>query len=229
LNAYLEEMAEIIHAHGGIVDKYVGDGVVAMFGAPIEEPDHALQAVKAALACQRRLRRSRSLAEILGDRALHTRIGINTGEMLVGNIGSERKMNYTVMGDAVNLASRLESVNKLYGTAILVSEATMAACGEAVAFREIDHVRVIGRQAPVRIFEPLAMQEDVTAEHQDLEGRFAQALREFRGRRFDSAAAAFQNLASAVPAAAAFARRAAQFAASPPPADWDAVYDLEQK
>jgi len=229
LNAYLEEMTEIVEDHGGIVDKYVGDGIVAMFGAPIEDPDHAFQAVKAALACQRRLFRSRSIVEIIGDQKLHTRIGINTGEMLVGNIGSRRKMNYTVMGDAVNLAARLESVNKLYGTSILVSAATMAACGPSVAFREIDHVRVFGRHAPVRIFEPLAMREDLTAEHESLEGRFTAALREFRSRDFHTAAAAFQGLSSMIPAAAAFARRSAELAASPPPADWNGIHDLEQK
>jgi adenylate cyclase len=229
LNAYLEEMTSIVDAHGGYVDKYVGDGIVAMFGAPIEESDHALQAVKAALECQRRLFRSRYILEILGDRELQTRIGINTGEMIVGNIGSQRRLNYTVMGDAVNLAARLEGANKLYGTSILVSEATMKACGPSVAFREIDHVRVIGRQAPVRIFEPLARREELTAEHQEIESRYALALREFRNREFGTAAAAFQALASAVPAASAFARRAMDLAVSPPPADWEGIHDLERK
>ena len=161
-------MTEIVEAHGGIVDKYVGDGIVAMFGAPAEDPEQALHAVQAALACRRREFRSQFFREIIGERELQTRIGINTGEIIVGNIGSRQRLNYTVMGDAVNLAARLESANKLYGTSILVSEATMAACGQAVAFREIDHVRVIGRQAPVRIFEPLALQVEITAEHQDL-------------------------------------------------------------
>jgi adenylate cyclase len=229
LNAYLEAMTEIVETHGGIVDKYVGDGIVAMFGAPAEDPEQALHAVQAALACRRREFRSQFIREIIGERELHTRIGINTGEVIVGNIGSRQRLNYTVMGDAVNLAARLESANKLYGTSILVSEATMAACGPAVAFREIDHVRVIGRQAPVRIFEPLALQVEITAEHQDLESRFAFALCEFRRRDFEGAAAAFLELASAIPAAGAFARRSAAFAAAPPPADWTGIYDLEQK
>jgi len=229
LNAYLEEVTEIVEAHGGYVDKYMGDGIVAMFGAPIEDPDHALQAVKTALACQRRLFRSRSIVEIVGERNLRTRIGINTGEMLVGHIGSKQRMNYTVMGDAVNLAARLESVNKLYGTSILVSEATMAACGPSVVFRETDHVRVFGRHAPVRIFEPLEMREELTAEHETLENKFAAALREFRNRNFAAATAAFQGLSALVPAAATFARRSAELAAYPPPADWNGIHDLEQK
>jgi class 3 adenylate cyclase len=229
LNAYLEAMTKIVETHGGIVDKYVGDGIVAMFGAPAEDPEQALHAVRAALACRRREFRSQFFREIIGERELHTRIGINTGEIIVGNIGSRQRLNYTVMGDAVNLAARLESANKLYGTSILVSEATMAACGQAVAFREIDHVRVIGRQAPVRIFEPLALQAEITAEHQDLESRFAFALCEFRRRDFEGAAAAFRELASAIPAAGTFARRSTAFAAAPPPTDWSGIYDLEQK
>ncbi len=229
LNAYLEAMTEIVETHGGIVDKYVGDGIVAMFGAPAEDPEQALHAVQAALACRRREFRSQFIREIIGERELYTRIGINTGEVIVGNIGSRQRLNYTVMGDAVNLAARLESANKLYGTSVLVSEATMAACGPAVAFREIDHVRVIGRQAPVRIFEPLAMQAEINAEHQDLESRFAFALCEFRRRDFEGAAATFRELASAIPAAGTFARRSAGFVAVPPPADWTGIHDLEQK
>jgi class 3 adenylate cyclase len=229
LNAYLAQLTDIIEEYGGFVDKYMGDGVVAVFGAPIEDPDHAHHAVQAARACQDRLVARETVSNILGGRHLKTRIGINTGQMLVGNIGSRRRMNYTVMGDAVNLAARLENANKLYGTSVLVSEATKRACGAAFVFREVDCVRVIGRHSPVRIFEPLTSAQALDAEHQSLTQRFAVALSDYRARRFEDAAAAFAALASTDYVSASFALRAAEFAASPPPADWDAITDLEQK
>jgi class 3 adenylate cyclase len=229
LNSYLATMADVILAHQGTIDEFVGDAILAIFGAPLARPDDARRAVACAVRMQAAIQELNRRNQEEGLPVLEMGIAIHTGEVIVGNIGSQQRLNYTVMGDAVNLAARLESANKLYGTSILVSEATMAACGPAVAFREIDHVRVIGRQAPVRIFEPLALQTELSAEHQDLESRFAFALCEFRRRDFEGAAAAFRELASAVPAAGAFARRSAAFAAAPPPADWTGIYDLEQK
>ena len=150
MNRYLTAMTEVIEDHGGFVDKYVGDAVIAVFGAPLDDDRHACQAVGAALACQERLAALRP--EIGID--LRMRIGINSGPMLIGNIGSERRFNYTVMGDAVNLAARLETANKEHGTEILVSAATRAACGEAFAFREVGRISVKGREEQVTVFTP---------------------------------------------------------------------------
>lgn len=233
LNAYLSEVTTIIENHSGFVDKYIGDAVVAVFGAPLDDPDHALHSIEAALACQRRLELLNEETDLSMAGPLVTRIGINTGEVLVGNIGSHRRFNYTVMGDVVNLASRLEGANKTYGTQILASDTTAERCGDRLLCREIDLVRVAGRATPVRIFEPLAI---AGTDHPAPDGAhwqrdpalasFAAALGDFRARRFAAAAEVFAMLAESDPVAARFAERATACAASPPPEDWDGVADL---
>jgi class 3 adenylate cyclase/CHASE2 domain-containing sensor protein len=154
INAYFDAMTEIVQSHGGYVDKYIGDAIVAVFGAPLDDPHHALHAVKTALACCKRLDEMNEDSESFHGRRLAMRIGINTGESLVGNIGSHRRFNYTVMGDSVNVASRLQDLNKRYGTTILVSEATVSAIGPAIAFRRVDRANVKGRGQSVEIFTP---------------------------------------------------------------------------
>ena len=126
MNEYLSAMTDIIEAHGGFVDKYIGDAIVAVFGAPLDDPDHAANAVRAALRCAATAARARSRRGRIPGPRLRQRIGLNTGEALVGNIGSRRRFNYTVMGDMVNLASRLEGANKFFGTTIMASETTVA-------------------------------------------------------------------------------------------------------
>lgn len=229
LNQYLNEMTDIIEAHGGFVEKFIGDAIVAVFGAPLPDPDHALSAVKTALACQQRLREIQPDLRLPERFSLVARIGINTGEMLIGNIGSRRQFNYTVMGDAVNQASRLEGANKVYGTPILASEETVKRCPADFVFREVDLVRVLGRQQPVRIYEPLGFRREIT-ESQFLRLReFDDALSEFRAFRFDKAAEAFGTLAIEDPVAQVFAERAWNYADSHPPSDWDGVQNLDQK
>ena len=230
LNAYFSEMTTVLEDHGGFVDKYIGDAILAVFGAPLDDPDHAAHAVEAALACERQL-------EELGKRPIWSadappvaRVGINSGEVLVGNIGSRRRFNYTVMGDAVNLASRLEGVNKVYGTRILASERTVGLCNARVVFREVDRVRVVGRANPVRIYEPLgAAGAGRPAPDDPRLARFAAALEAFRARRFAAAAETFAALAGDDPVARGFAERARAYAESPPPPDWDGITNLERK
>jgi adenylate cyclase/guanylate cyclase len=156
MNAYLSAMTDIIESEGGFVDKYIGDAIVAVFGAPADDPAHAAAATRAALRCQRRLAEMNAEGGPFADRPLAQRIGLNTGEVLVGNIGSHRRFNYTVMGDAVNLASRLENANKQYGTAILAAEATVTAAGPGFAWRKLDTIQVRGREQAVQIYEALA-------------------------------------------------------------------------
>ncbi len=229
LNAYLAEVTEVVESHGGIIDKYTGDGVLAVFGAPVDDADHARNAVAAALACRKRLAGSDSFIQPVDGRPIATRFGICTGEMVVGNIGSRRRFNYTVMGDAVNLASRLETANKIYGGAILASESTVAACGDSFAFREVDRARLPGRHSVERIFEPMGASSALTEREIDLIRRFGAALAEYRERRFAEAAAGFGSLADGDPTAGYFVRVCAEFAQHPPPDDWNAVTRIKHK
>lgn len=196
LNQYLSVMSDTIEAHGGFVDKYIGDAVVAVFGAPVDDEDHALSGVRAALACQRRLGAEASGFGLPGGRSVETRIGVNSGEMLVGNIGSRRRFNYTVLGDAVNLAARLESANKQYGSKILVSDSTATLCSATIRFRALDTVRVVGRQQPVTIFEPLgelgeALNVEIGSEQLQ---HYASALAAYRSGDFEAAYEEFTAL-----------------------------------
>lgn len=229
LNRYLSRMTEIIEEHGGIVDKYVGDGITAIFGAPLDDPDHALHAVQAALACQKHLEELRSGTRDSPAPPLRTRFGLNSGEVLVGNIGSSKRFNYTVLGDHVNLASRLEGANKEYGATILASESTARACAGKISFRELDRARVVGRNAPVTLYEPLGTPDEVLEPVTKRMERFEEALDLYRTRAFDKAAEIFRALAEDDPAARCFLARIEAFKTEPPPGDWDGVHNLESK
>jgi class 3 adenylate cyclase len=222
-------MTDIIEAEGGLVDKYIGDAIVAVFGVPVDDDHHALHAVRAALACQARLAALSAGTPAFAGHQLSSRIGLATGEALVGNVGSRRRFNYTAMGDTVNLAARLEGANKGYGTSILASEATREAAGDAVAWREIDRVRVVGRQAPVGLFEPLGLAGEASPARLGLVAAFAGALADFRARRFAEAAGRFAALAGEDAVARRYAERAERFRAEPPPDSWDGVTTLETK
>lgn len=155
LNRFLSEMTEILLASGGTIDKYEGDAIIAFWNAPLAVPDHQKRAVQAALQCQRRLKELRGLFKGEFGVELRMRIGIHTGVVTVGNFGSSTRFNYTVIGDAANLASRLEGTNKVFGTHLLVSRETRMNAGEAQPWREIGKVRVVGRSEPVTLFQPL--------------------------------------------------------------------------
>jgi adenylate cyclase len=200
-----------------------------MFGAPVEDEDHAAQAVRAALACCGRLAELNATAAAFQGHELRHRIGLNSGEALVGNIGSGRRFNYTVIGDVVNLASRIEGANKYFGTSILASEATMTLTGGKFSWREIDVVRVIGRVQPLRVYEPLAEAGKQTPA-QSVDARiYGKALTSWRGRDFAGAAESFASIADHDPAAALFMHRAKQLALSPPGPDWEPINTLEGK
>lgn len=194
LNDYLSAMTEIILEEAGTVDKFEGDAIMAFWGAPLDQEDQARRACRAAL------RQRAALADLNRRLAgpnlqpLAMRVGLHTGEAIVGNLGSARRFDYTVIGDTVNLASRLEGLNKFYGTTIMASEATVAECRDAVAFRELDLVAVKGRETPVRIFEVLALEEEVTPELEARGREFAQALAHYRGGDLPEATAAFAAL-----------------------------------
>jgi adenylate cyclase len=219
-------MTGIVKEHGGFVDKYVGDAIIAVFGAPQDDPDHALHAVQSALACDKRLQELQGSFGLPDNIEVATRIGINTGEMLVGNIGSSNRLNYTIMGDAVNLAARLEGVNKVYGTTVMASDTTVGQCGDKIQFRELDMVRVKGRETPVTIYEPLHREE---IEPSKLYA-FAEALQHWRDSDFSGARERFAALSEQGDnAAARFVQRAEHMLSNPPPSNWDKVNTLDSK
>jgi adenylate cyclase len=226
MNRYLSAMTEIIESHGGFVDKYIGDGIVAVFGAPAEGKDDAAQAVYAALACSAELENLNQAAALSHVPALVHRIGLNSGQALVGNIGSRRRFNYTVMGDSVNLASRLEGANKHFGTSILASESTMALTGATFAWREIDTIRVKGRSNIVRIFEPIGESGKCDPERLVQAASYAEGLAHWRARNFAAATRSFSQWAGNDSPSARFAARAKAVALNPPGADWEPVEDL---
>lgn len=229
MNEYLSAMTDIIESHGGYVDKYIGDSIVAMFGAPADDPAHARHAVHAALKCHEKLAELNAGSAAFSGRGLSHRIGLNSGEAVVGNIGSRRRFNYTVMSDTVNVASRLEGANKYYGTAIMASESTMAQTGDGFAWRELDAIRVLGRGEAIRVFEPLANRGAESAGQKKIAAAYAEGLACWRAREFARAAGAFGRMAEMDPASALFGKRATALATDPPRSDWTPVNILEGK
>lgn len=223
LNRYFSRMTEIVQAHGGFVDKFIGDGILAIFGAPLSRPNAALDAVQASLAMIESLQKEPLF--IGGDGRIAIRIGLHSGEAIVGNIGSPQRFNYTVMGDAVNVASRLEGVGKHYGVPIVVSEQVRERVGEAGQFRELDFIRVIGRDQPVKLYQPLTAE---AAESLDL-AAFSEALALWRRGAFDEAAAAFAALAAKGDDLAQRYVGWAESYAKTPMSDWEGVIQQGSK
>ena len=229
MNEYLTEMTDIIERHGGYVDKYIGDSIVALFGAPLDDPHHAANAARAALDCSARL------AELNRDSAafrtckLAQRIGINSGESLVGNFGSRKRFNYSVMSDAVNLASRLEGANKFYGTSIIASDTTVKLAGDAFAWRELDTVRVKGRNQALGIYELVGLSGRVADPQAASIADYAEGLAHWRAGEFSRAEKCFARSAETDRPAAIFRERARELAAHAPGADWEPIRTLQEK
>ncbi|MEP6838769.1 MAG: adenylate/guanylate cyclase domain-containing protein [Bradyrhizobium sp.] len=238
MNHYLSTMSGPIRSHHGIIDKYIGDAIMAYWGPPFTEHDE--QAELACLAAvdmaQRGVALRTELAELLGVRTIPSdctvRIGIATGEVLVGSIGSEFMMSYTVMGDAVNLASRLEGANKIYGSHSLVSEPTIKAAGDAIEFREIDRVVVVGQTHPEAVFEIMGRRDELDETLLLLRDFYAEGLAAYRACRWDDAREAFGAALKVVPGdgpSTALLERIDGFEPNPPSADWDGAWHLDQK
>jgi class 3 adenylate cyclase len=237
VNGYLSTMSAPIRAHRGIIDKYIGDAIMAYWGPPfIEEADQARFAAAAAVDMAERVPSLRTqIPELLGIRSMPVecdiRIGIATGAVLTGSIGSEFMMSFTVMGDAVNLASRLEAVNKVYGTRVLIAEATAAGLGTAFELREIDRLTVVGQSVPQNIFEVMARSGELTPQQGRLRSRYAEALAAYRAARWEEAKTAFNSALEISPGdgpSLALLARIDQLAANPP-ADWDGAWQMEHK
>ncbi|MBR0697907.1 adenylate/guanylate cyclase domain-containing protein [Bradyrhizobium lablabi] len=238
MNLYLSTMSEPIHAHRGIIDKYIGDAIMAYWGAPfVEEAEQTHLAALAAIDMIGRVAHLRKeLPELLGVRTIPTdcdvRIGIATGEALVGSIGSEFMMSYTVLGDTVNLASRLEGANKVYGCRCLVSEATAAGCAATMELREIDRLVVVGQTQPQTVFEVMGRKGELTPAQTELRQHYAEGLAAYREQRWDDAARAFDAALATAPgdgASTALKARIEGFRKNPPATDWDGAWHLEHK
>lgn len=230
LNESLGAMTSVLLAEGATIDKYIGDAIVAMFGAPLDQPDHAERAIRAALKCQQKLAELAPGWAARGWPEVYVRIGLNSGDVLVGNLGSAERFDYTMIGDAVNLASRLEGANSNWGTRIMVGEACAALCGDRVLMREIDSVRVKGRREGVRVYEPLALPGQETAELRTLKDRYESALEAFRSSRFDEATTAFRALAHANDAPSKLLlERSLEAGTQALPEHWDGVFEMKTK
>jgi adenylate cyclase/guanylate cyclase len=227
-NEYLSAITDVIEHHDGYVDKYIGDSVVAVFGAPIDDPDHATSAARAALDCKARLAElNRSSTAFQGIKVAQ-RIGINSGPALVGNFGSQRRFNYSVMSDAVNVASRLEGANKFYATTIIASDSTVALTGDAFAWRELDTIRVKGREQSLRIYELHGLAAELGQAEQTVLDDYAAGLAHWRAGELQQATACFARAAATDRPSALFAERARQ-AADAPGGNWDPVRSLLEK
>ena len=234
LNEYLSGMSDIVLSEKGTIDKFEGDAIIAFFGAPLDIPDHASRACLAAL-------RMRQLEETLNVHFLETkmtptplmtRIGINSGQMVVGNMGTNAKMNYTIMGNAVNLSARLEGVNKQYGTWILTTEFTAKDTGDRFVFRRLDSVRVVGINTPVLLQNLLGVRSELPQETLAMVDRFHEGMTAFESRDWKKALAIFEDLTVKYPddgPSKLYAKRSQDFLAKPPAASWDGVFNLTEK
>lgn len=231
LNEYFTLASRIILDHDAMVDKYIGDAIMAIFGAPIPKDMHAASACLTALEIHRQLKAfyEKKSAELPH---FQTRIGLNTGKMVIGNIGSDMHMDYTVIGDAVNLASRLEGVNKEYGTNIIISESTYQQAKDFIEARELDYLRVKGKAIPIRIYEVLAEKGGLSAMEREKVERFAEALALYRRQDWAGAIRHFEEILKLSPndgPTKTYIRRCQMLAEEVLPENWDGVYVMKTK
>ena len=228
LNEYLSEMTEIILASGGTLDKYEGDAIIAFWNAPLEQPDHALHACRAALQCQSRLAELQPRFQQRFGKSIAMRIGLNSGPAVVGNMGSSRRFDYTAMGDTINLAARLEGACKQYGIRILAGEETYRRVQDEIAGREVDVIRVVGKTKPVAVYEIGGEIATTNAHEADKLTLYREAREAYKQRDWDRAAELFGRL-EGDPVAALHRERSLSLKQSPPPADWDGAFTLKTK
>lgn len=239
LNEYFSYMSGVIMDNGGTLDKFEGDAIMAFFGAPLDQPNHAEKVCKTALVMRDKL------DELNGKWAsdpplpggekkpqIDFRCGVNTGEVIVGNMGSETRFDYTVMGDSVNLASRLEGANKKYGTKILISEFTHGAVKDKFAAREIDLIKAVGKKKPVRIFELLCAEEELNEEGKKLMEMYAEGIALYWKKDFEEALNKFNLILEKFPAdgpSKIYRQRCEVLKDFPPPEDWDGIFEMKSK
>jgi adenylate cyclase len=232
LREYLNTVCNEIEATDGTVDKYIGDAVMAFWDNPMTERNHASSACTTALRCQAAIGVLNERWKAAGKPQFQTRIGLHSGEVVVGNIGRDARLNYTIIGDAVNLSNRLEELNKVYGTAILISESIYQQAAADIVARPLDYVAVKGKRLPVLIYELLGKKTEETARHRTIIPLCTQGLECYRIRDWSGAIAHFEEVLSHCPGdppAVLLKRRCRSFQESPPGPDWDGVIRMDHK
>ncbi|UCG64689.1 MAG: adenylate/guanylate cyclase domain-containing protein [Deltaproteobacteria bacterium] len=231
LNEYLTVMTDVVFKYDGTLDKYIGDAIMAVYGAPLDLPDHPYKACQSALEMVEELERLNEKWIGEGRQAFDIRIGINTGPMMVGNMGSKQRFDFTAMGDSVNLGSRLEGANKSYKTSIIIGELTYESVKNEFVCMELDSVRVKGKKQPVKIYNLIGY-KDLPGIPEEIVIQFNEAVTVYKERKWDEAIQIFENVAALDPdlyAAQLYIERCNNFKKSPPPADWDGVYVMTSK
>jgi adenylate cyclase len=230
MNEFLTPLTQVIHHHRGTIDKYMGDAIMAFWGAPLSDSEHSRHALESALEMVATLKGMQERFQARGWPEIRIGVGINTGIMSVGNMGSEFRMAYTVLGDAVNLGSRLEGLTRQYAVDIIVSESTSAALPQYL-YRELDRVRVKGKDRPVAIYEPVGLVDAVAKTRRDELGLYREALKRYRAQEWDMAELQFLNLQrmSDHPVYRIYVQRIAHFRKEPPGSGWDGVFTFKTK
>lgn len=233
INEYLTEMTNIVLSNQGTLDKYLGDAIMAFWGAPIVIKDHAFLACKTAVEMQKRLNELRQKRNVSPDKQINIRIGINSGEVVVGNIGGENRFDYTVMGDNVNLASRLEGANKQYGSDIMIGENSYEMVKDKILTRELDRIKVKGKQNPTQVYQLIGLRNDVDAEQKLLKLQsYLNGLNEYRKTNFNSAIKFFEESLVTNPGdgpSLVYLERSKFYLENPPGENWDGVFVMKTK
>lgn len=232
LNEYLSIMTKIIFKYNGMVDKYEGDAIMAVFGAPVELKEHALMSCYAALEYQEELTKLRAKWIEQGLPDIKARIGINTGEVVVGNMGSQDRFDYTVIGDQVNLASRLEGANKQYGTYIMISQATYEYVKDDIEVRELDNIKVKGKNKPVGVYELLARKGNLSYNKKEVLDSYELGLKNYKSMNWEEAIKEFENALEKDKTdtpSKVYLERCIYFRDNPPSEDWDGIYTMKTK
>ena len=234
LNEYLTAMTNVVFHYDGLLDKYMGDAIMAVFGAPLDQPDHPVRACRTALGMMAELKILQEKWREEGRPIINIGVGVNTGDMVVGNMGSEMRFDYTVMGDAVNLGSRLEGINKEYGTNIVISEYTHEKVKDVFLFRELDSVRVKGKNQPVTIYELIGYKDD--KDYSEKWGNavrlFEEGLTKYKQGLWDEAIECFgkvMEIRPSDPPSLLYIERSRTLKENPPAEPWDGVYTMTKK
>lgn len=231
MNMYLGAMTVVVRKHRGTLDKYIGDAIMAFWGAPVDDPEHARNAVLTGLEMNHALQALNTELLALGWPELKIGVGVNTGPMTVGDMGSPVRQSYTVMGDAVNLGSRLEGITKQYGVGFIAGESTRELLKKEFVFRELDLVKVKGKDRPVGIYEPLGVEGEVSQAMLDENKLWNQALRAYRAQDWDQAELTLMNLSRSSPHKLyeVYAERIAHYRKEPPGEEWDGSWKFDTK